>query len=188
VMAVFCDQNGEVISGTDKGVRHLTDGRFVPFAGDEVIGSAAVRAVLRDDQGNLWFGCSNGLFKLENGRFVRGAKEPGSVLALAKGTNGVLWAGTTAGLLRIDASGSTNFTTAHGLLTNAVRSLCEATDGTLWVGTSAGLQRLEQGRLPFIYQANNSAAEYDWAAEYVFSIFEDEEGNIWPEPTVACCA
>ena len=179
VMAVFCGQNGEVIAGTDKGVRHLSNGRFVPFAGDEIIGSAAVRAVVRDDQGNLWFGCSNGLFKLENGRFVRGANEPAAVLALAKGTNGVLWAGTTAGLLRIDASGSTNFTTANGLLTNAVRSLCQATDGTLWIGTSRGLQRLEQGQLPFISQVNNSAAEYDWAAEYVFSLFEDEEGNIW---------
>jgi ligand-binding sensor domain-containing protein/signal transduction histidine kinase len=184
VLAVFCDSAGEIIAATEKGVRKLKDGIFVPLATDDPIGSTAVRAVLQDEQGSLWFGCTNGLLKLENGQFVRGTKEQGafpvnSVLALARGTNGVIWVGTSAGLTRIDVNGSTNFTMAHGLLTNAVRSLCQGKDGTLWVGSPAGLQRLEMGQLPLITQVNTFAAEYDWAREYVFSIFEDEEENIW---------
>jgi ligand-binding sensor domain-containing protein len=184
VLAVFCDNSGEIIAATEKGVRKLKDGIFVPLAKDDPIGSTAVRAVIQDEQGSFWFGCTNGLLKLENGRCVRGTKEQGafpinSVLALARGTNGAIWVGTSEGLTRIDANGSTNFTMAHGLLTNAVRSLCQAKDGTLWVGSAAGLQRLAMGQLPFITQANSFAAEHDWTREYIFSIFEDEEQNIW---------
>jgi ligand-binding sensor domain-containing protein/signal transduction histidine kinase len=184
VLTVLCDSRGDVIAGTEKGARILKDGSFVPLVKNDPIGSAPVRTILEDGQGKLWFGCSNGLFKLEGDQLVRGTKEQGlfpviPILALAKGSNEVIWAGTTEGLARIDASGSTNFTMEHGLLTNSVRSLCQAKDGTLWVGSSAGLQRLEQDQLPFVTQVSSFAAEYDWAREYVFSIFEDDEANIW---------
>ncbi len=184
VLTVVCDREGELIAGTEKGVRRFRDGKFEPLVENDPVGSTPVRAILQDQKGSLWFGCSNGLFKLQDATLVRATRESGAfptepVLALAEGTNGSIWVGTTAGLTRLDPTGSTNFTAEQGLLTNAVRSLCMAKDGTLWVGTTGGLQRLEHGQLPFVRQVNSLVAEYDWTRELIYTLFEDEEANIW---------
>jgi len=120
VLSLFCNKAGDIFAGTDRGVRKLKDGLFVPLLQNDPIGPVAVRAILEDDQGSLWIGCSNGLVKIENHKLVRATTEQGtfpknSILSLAKGTNGTIWVGTGAGLTRIDASGSTNYTMAHGL-------------------------------------------------------------------------
>jgi ligand-binding sensor domain-containing protein/signal transduction histidine kinase len=184
VLTVFCDQAGDILAGTMRGVRKFQNGKFEPLVPNDSIGASPVRAILQDQKGSLWFGCSNGLFRLQSEKFVRqtaqGRPLPAEpILSMAEGTNGSIWVGTTAGLTRIDASGITNFTVVDGLLTNIVRSLCMAKDGTLWVGTSVGLQRLDHGQLPFVRQSNSFSAEYDWTREFIYTIFEDAEENIW---------
>jgi ligand-binding sensor domain-containing protein/signal transduction histidine kinase len=184
VLTILCDSGGQVIAGTDKGIRVWRNGRFVSLAENDPVGNAGVRAIIEDKKGNLWIGAANGLFCFRDGKWITVFQEQTtlrdkSVLSLAEGTNGCVWAGTADGLTRIDENGITNFTSNHGLLTNAVRALCRAGDGTLWVGTSSGLQRLVDENLPFIRQTSSFAAEFDWARESVYTIFEDEEHNIW---------
>jgi signal transduction histidine kinase/ligand-binding sensor domain-containing protein len=70
-----------------------------------------------------------------------------TVQALAQTTDGFVWAGTEAGLVRFDGSGFVVFdrNSKPGLPANDIRCLLAAEDGALWIGTSDGLARLQDG-------------------------------------------
>src|SRR5262249_44518059 len=54
------------------------------------------------------------------------------------------------------------------------RSMLRDRDGGLWIGTSdRGLMREHQGRTDLFAQSDGLSSEY------VFTLFEDREGNIW---------
>jgi len=57
---------------------------------------------------------------------------------------GVLWAGTSKGLVRVEDEGKklTTMTTADGLFANNVFSMVRAEDGTMWVGSFGGVARI----------------------------------------------
>ncbi len=53
--------------------------------------------------------------------------------------NGNMWFGTDGGgVIRYDGRSFTNYTTAHGLGSNTVRSMAESPNGDLWFGTDGG--------------------------------------------------
>ncbi len=63
--------------------------------------------------------------------------------------NGVLWAGTSKGLVRIEDDGKrmTTMTTADGLFADNVFSMALADDGTMWVGSFGGVARIAKHKL-----------------------------------------
>jgi ligand-binding sensor domain-containing protein len=67
---------------------------------------------------------------------------PGSVLALAFGADGSLWAGTGGGLARLDKDGHwqtySKASTQGGLPDDRVLALAFGADGSLWAGTLDG--------------------------------------------------
>ncbi len=67
-----------------------------------------------------------------------------SVLCLAADAAGLLWIGTTRGVVRLDpVSGrQSHFTTADGLVNNLVTSAARDDSGALWFGTPEGVSRL----------------------------------------------
>ncbi|MFH1466183.1 MAG: two-component regulator propeller domain-containing protein [Pseudomonadota bacterium] len=108
-----------------------------------------VEAVVQTSDGQLWFATSDGLARLEGGRFgVWGADEfPGiaslPATALAEGAEpGVLWLGVeSGGLLRFDShSGAhTLLRERDGLCGDAVTALRRDAEGGLWIGTRSAL-------------------------------------------------
>jgi len=97
-----------------------------------------------DSAGRVWVGYqSDGLLRFEaDGQHK---KFPcGSVRALLPDTAGNLWIGTTAGLEWWHGTQQDRFTTANGLVDNAILQILEDAGGDLWLGTRCGLMRIKK--------------------------------------------
>jgi signal transduction histidine kinase/ligand-binding sensor domain-containing protein len=102
---------------------------------------------------------------------VRDGAFAGTPSAITQTTDGYVWIGTFAGLLRFDGVRFVPFAPPAGqhLPNPAVISLLGATDGSLWIGTAAGLAQWKNGEL-FTFPEITGR---------VNSIYEDRNGTIW---------
>src|SRR5271155_3195887 len=104
-------------------------------------------------------------WRIEDGIFA------GAPNVMAQTTDGYLWIGTQAGLMRFDGVRFVSWRPPKGseLPSSRINSLFGARDGSLWIGTSAGLARWRNGNL----------TNYSDAAGSVMAILEDLTGTIW---------
>jgi PAS domain S-box-containing protein len=102
---------------------------------------------------------------------VRDGAFAGTPSAITQTTDGYVWIGTHAGLLRFDGVRFVPFAPPVGqhLPNPAVISLLGATDGSLWIGTASGLAEWKNGKL----------FTFPETAGRVNSIYEDRDGTIW---------
>jgi PAS domain S-box-containing protein len=102
---------------------------------------------------------------------VRDGIFPGAPTAITQTTDGYIWIGTFAGLLRFDGVRFVPLVPPAGkhLPNPAVISLLGATDGSLWIGTASGLAQWKNGDL----------VDFPETAGRVNSIYEDRDGTIW---------
>jgi PAS domain S-box-containing protein len=102
---------------------------------------------------------------------VRDGAFAGAPSAITQTTDGYVWIGTPAGLLRFDGVRFVPFAPPAGqhLPNPAVISLLGATDGSLWIGTASGLTQWKKGEL-FTFPEITGR---------VNSIYEDRDGTIW---------
>ena len=112
----------------------------------------SVNALVVDRQGMVWAGYEHaGLLRLFCGKatwFSHTNGLPGdAVRALCLDASGVLWIGTTAGLVRWDNERRSLFTTAQGLADNTIQQIVDDDNGHLWLGSRHGLMRLSQSEL-----------------------------------------
>ncbi len=79
-----------------------------------------------------------------------------TIHAIAQTSDGYLWLGTEAGLVRFDGVQFALFDRASkpALPDNDVRCLLAASDGALWIGTGEGLARLDHGAVKVYTTAN----------------------------------
>jgi len=102
---------------------------------------------------------------------VRDGAFAGEPSGITQTTDGYMWIGTHAGLVRFDGVRFVPFAPPAGqqLPNPAVISLLGATDGSLWIGTASGLAQWKNGQL-FTFKET---------AGRVNSIYEDGDGTIW---------
>ncbi len=116
------------------------------------------RPILEDSRGRLWVGTFGGLDLLdrEGGRFRHFRHDPHDLNSLShdevhylmEDRRGDIWVGTAVGLNRMVTApdGSVRFvryTSADGLIDNAVAAMLEDGDGRIWVSTNSGLSSLD---------------------------------------------
>src|SRR6202163_3672369 len=104
-------------------------------------------------------------WRIEDGDFA------GAPNVMAQTTDGYLWIGTQAGLMRFDGVRFVSWRPPEGseLPSSRINSLLGARDGSLWIGTSAGLARWRNGSL----------TNYKDATASIMAILEDRAGTIW---------
>jgi ligand-binding sensor domain-containing protein/signal transduction histidine kinase len=147
--------NGDVCAGTDQGFFCIsTFDQVKKFLDDPV------RAILVDEEGNVWVGAANGhLHEFFKGRMILDSRLPGAPIinAMHMGDNGHLWIGTASdGLFIYDpVSGDYQHFKAdaeaeYSLSENAIRSLYLDQQKTMWVGTNtSGLNLFSTYRFKF---------------------------------------
>ncbi len=169
----------------------------------------SITKICADQNGALWLSTRNhGLFHLRReGQRAEGeerplrftvrqyAHEPRDPASLSDNNvhtvyvdrRGVLWAGTHAGLDRLElnaaTSAFTHFTFENdGLSQNHVFSLHEDENGVLWLGTFVGLSKLRmtsEGPARFMHYLHAPGAfEMDWRG-LVRDIAASREGKLW---------
>src|ERR1700730_11665023 len=104
-------------------------------------------------------------WRIEDGVFA------GTPNVIAQTTDGYLWIGTQAGLMRFDGVRFVAWRPPEGkeLPSSRITSLLGARDGSLWIGTSMGLARWRNGNL----------TNYTDVTGSIMAILEDRAGTIW---------
>ena len=143
-------------------------------------------AMVQDDQGFLWLGTQNGLFRWDGYGFrsipvdpsQHGALPDGFVNVLHKDREGRLWVGMAAGgLARLSpATGqvATLATGPAGLSHVSVLSACDDGQGGLWIGTAAGLDHVD----PRAFAVDRRAAP-GLPEGRVNAVLQDRHGTLW---------
>jgi signal transduction histidine kinase/ligand-binding sensor domain-containing protein len=110
-----------------------------------------VRAIGRDDAGEMWLGAIGGLAHLEGDRFVEVPVVEGArivtVRAIFTDRGGTLWVSTNAGLIARAHGRFRLLAGADPGLVGQINQVLGDDDGHLWVGTTRGLARLDPGAL-----------------------------------------
>ena len=130
---------------------------------------------LYDYEGSLWVGATNGLWQWKRGppKFYPNPDPLGGVNALIEGDNGSLWIAMRGGIKQlVDGKIKPYPLSVVGDLN--LQKLLRDRDGGLWIGTSRqGLLHVHQGRTDVFAPADGLSGEF------IESLFEDREGNIW---------
>lgn len=153
---VYCieqDRLGFMWFGTEKGLSRYDGKHFYPFLKEEdnenSLGNNTVRALLTDEQDNLWIGTQGGgldKYHIPSRSFVHYRHDP-------------------------ENSSSINH--------DEVLSLFEGSRGLLWIGTEQGLNAFNPETEVFYRISNQSLETGNKAAAAIMDIAEDSEGNIW---------
>ncbi|MBX7183920.1 MAG: diguanylate cyclase [Vicinamibacteria bacterium] len=144
VQCLLRTRDGYLWVGTAGGLARFDGIRFLTFPAAEVseITSLPIFGLMEDNEGRLWIGHSKGAAIYRNGRFepaFPGALTDGRrVWDFAQGPDGVVWAASENGLVRIDKGATRVYRQAEGLPTNRLRTLAFDRDGVLWIGTTGG--------------------------------------------------
>ncbi|MEJ1931600.1 two-component regulator propeller domain-containing protein, partial [Nostoc sp. NIES-2111] len=97
-----------------------------------------------------------------------------TVQAIAQSTDGYIWLGTEAGLVRFNGRAFRTYTQANTpeMRSDSVLSLLARPDGGLWVGTRSGLI-LRRG------EKSRSISKGMGSHEGIRALAQDEAGNLW---------
>ena len=95
----------------------------------------------------------------------------GVTTAVTQTTDGYLWIGTQAGLMRFDGVRFVPWKPTSGktMSSSYINALLGARDGSLWIGTASGLSHLVDGNL----------IQYPDRPSEVLSIVQGADGEIW---------
>jgi len=185
VRAMVQTKDGRVWFATGAGVSTRDRaGKFHTYGKDEGIPHLNIVTLFLDRDDTVWVGTSAfGLARFDGQRFqpvtlpmpkTLPTVEQAfglplrSVGALARDQHGVLWAGTSVGIIRVPENGATS----EELFLGAVNAL-SAGRTSVWASTSGGLGRLQGGG----YQRHT--AQEGLLNDGLMSVFEDREGSLW---------
>ena len=190
VRALLAARDGSLWIGTDAGLSHWTQQNLVTYLKEPSV----VSSILEDHLGTIWVTRSH-IPKTEEGALcqISGSKpqcyrvpDESSIgdccTTLVEGPSGVLWMGSSTGLLRWRDGSLTiypNKYLARNAVFDGVESTVAASDGSLWVGIDhggrgVGLERFVQGSWKPFRQLGLDGSKLAIAA-----LFEDRNGALW---------
>jgi signal transduction histidine kinase len=179
IYALWADPDGTIFFSNNSGPKILRDGKFLPPDLPLQQFKTRVNSIIRDRNGNLWMGNSEGLYLYRNSRLttihtVKGLKFRGEVRAIVEDNTGTVWIGTDAVLCRFQSEELSCFGSNDSLTNWRVRSIFFDANNIGWV-TSAGLGllRIENNDFHWI------RAKDGLYSDYAIGLLQDNNGNFW---------
>ena len=153
---------------------------------------------LLDSKGILWFGSNgNGLYRYDGTTFTQYIEERGlgdnQILSIIEDQENQLWFGTANGMWKYDRKTFTHVPIPFSdtssvwldkvypiINPNAVHSLLQDSKGNIWIGTGgAGAYRYDGEKFTSFLADNGRRQEDSLYHNWIPSITEDDDGNIW---------
>ncbi len=187
IREVYQDRDGVYWFGTNGDGLARYDGHSLTYISikDGLAGSA-IRGILQDTRGALWFATEGGVSRYEDGRFTNYTTANGlsdnSIWSMMLDQRGVIWVGTHEGVCRFDGESFVPFALPRVEVENpesrfspkVVFAMFEDARGHLWFGTDG------EGAHRFDGQSFTSfTAKEGLAGNLVRSIRGDRHGRIW---------
>jgi signal transduction histidine kinase/ligand-binding sensor domain-containing protein len=153
-------------------------GSVINYGLEDGVPAEGLRELLETPDGHLLGAGYGEVVRFDGTRFVRLSNDPALAEAfctsLGLGRDGVLWVGTTRGLVSIAPDGATErFDLASGLPAVPIRAVVADKDGVLWVGTPNGLARRDGDR--FVHVSTPALRP----GIVVWDLFEGRDGTLW---------
>lgn len=176
----YAARDGSVWVAGVGGLKQIQDGRVHRFLPE--LKQAWISCLAEDDQSLLVYLDKVGLRRFAGGRlapYLLSSGEPYDtggdyVFTLFRDSHGSIWAGTSAGVVRLRNGEYNRYTKQDGLSDNRVTSFDEGPDGTLWMSTMrGGVVRLKSGKFTSYTTAQGL---YDDQANCVLV---DLQGDLW---------
>jgi len=152
MMQALADREGRLWFGIMDLLVERTSGQWIRYEREEVVASSTLRALVEDHDGRILAANHFGVFELippadpgERGQWKRIpiALAPGQeIRSMTVSAAGVLWVGTTRGLIKYAEGRQTLYTGTHGLRDDFVWAVMEDREGNLWIGTNDGVSLL----------------------------------------------
>ncbi|WP_299552455.1 two-component regulator propeller domain-containing protein [Seonamhaeicola sp.] len=166
--------------------------KFEHFIDDKGLTQNTIMDVVQDQDGFLWIGTANGLYKYDGQRFTiyrNDANQPNSIInnvinKLEVDENNVLWIGTVGGLCTFHIKKQQFFKANKSLDNKDITAIyADGSDGSVWIGTrKSGLYRIvkpneeEETFEHFFYQPDQANVIND---NTILSIAKDRHDNLW---------
>jgi ligand-binding sensor domain-containing protein/signal transduction histidine kinase len=186
------------VANTTSGASHSSglnqdQAMFVTYYLANDRGSRIVNVLLEDNDGSIWCGTENGLYKLAlvNGKWTFQAIDLGIsgktgddvlIEAIVQDQHGALWIGTGNGLYRRLPNGTVNrYRAEDGLSTTFINALLIDNQQRIWVGTRyGGLCELASEIFPDHSICAQTATRKDGlGSNWIASIFQASDGVLW---------
>lgn len=175
VLSLEGDEGSGLWIGTREGLARLQEGQIRPVH-PSVLSGHAVKLLFSLPEG-LLVGTDVGLYLLADGTLIRlpvqGLQQNVSFNHADRDASGVVWIGTSDGLLRYDGESFTRLTEANGLLRNLITQVMLDREGNIWLGSEAGASKLVPG--PFKAYALREGLPNSFAR----ALAEDGDGRLW---------
>jgi ligand-binding sensor domain-containing protein len=145
--------------------------------------------IYQDSKKRIWVGTSSGLNLIADlpkqnlpitftglpAIFNMPELTKGKITDILEDTDGNLWMGTYAGLVKINADGSRQLITVKdGLVSNIVTTLFEDKEKNIWVGTAAGLSKLVTRAGIRLYAMETGV----WFSDNLYLLFPFKKNNL----------
>ena len=177
VISVTESVDGKVWVGTlDAGLFLLASGQTTNISAG--LPERKINCLLSVGTQQLWVGTDKGLYRWEGARFQRVEIPAGDlqILTMLRDRDSNIWVGTTGGLLRINAAG-TSFWEEKELRGNGgINALFEDREGDLWIGGARGVARIRDS----VFVTYSTAREFSF--EHIGPVFVDRENRTWLAP------
>jgi signal transduction histidine kinase/ligand-binding sensor domain-containing protein len=125
--------------GTDNGILRWERGRVTRVATQDA-GRARALAMVKDRDGNVWVGTSDGLVRIDShgGVSLEQRESSSAVTALFEDREGNLWIGTTNGIERWRDGAFTSFASIDRVMAGGIGPVFSDADNRVWFGPASG--------------------------------------------------
>jgi PAS domain S-box-containing protein len=180
IRTISQDNWGDVWLGTGTGIARITpQGRVLHYSDEAGFRSDLIWPVVRARNGDLWAGSEEGvLHYFSNADLAHPAarrtwKLEGAVRMILEQSDGTIWVGTVAQLVRFRDGRMTVAGRDEGLADATPTAIAERAGGGFWVGTRKGIQEFRDGRfLPALGPGQGLVG-------VPVSLLEDSDRNLW---------
>jgi signal transduction histidine kinase/streptogramin lyase len=136
-----------------EGLVRWKNGEVSRFTETNGLPATELHGLCPEPGGGLWIAADAGLAHFKDGAFISYLRRKDQlphprVFSVFRDKDGVIWAGTVAGVTRFDGTLWSTLTERDGLLPGYVGTICQAKDGSLWFGGGQGLTRYRPNLTP----------------------------------------
>ena len=187
VREVFQDRDGSYWFGTnDEGVCRYDGTSLVCLGVERGLAGSAVRGIVQDGEGAMWFATDGGVSRYREGTFTSFTVQQGlsddNTWSILGDRNGIIWVGTMAGVCRFDGTRFVPFPLPRVAVDRpesrfnptVVFAMHQSEDGSIWFGTDGeGVHRYD-GRGFTSYTTKEGLG-----GNLVRAIGGDRRGRVW---------
>jgi signal transduction histidine kinase/CheY-like chemotaxis protein/ligand-binding sensor domain-containing protein len=165
------------------GTVHAQSPRFNHLTTNDGLSQSHITAILKDNQGFMWFGTEDGLNKYDGYKFSHYKHDPyekksitdSYIQDLLEDKHGNLWIATSSGLDRFDR----NKNSFVHYITQDVNDLFQDSKNRIWLATQSGLFLFNQQKKSFQFYVDAAQDEKSQIRNPVYRIAEQTDGSLW---------